>query len=162
MSLTHNKINLWNLQFTVILTTPRTATNIIKARPANAKWGFTIKSWWRLWYNRKQPNIPIIYINAVSKRNTIHFYHAGLGWWWWYWTDCDMVDCWKWKKLFQIRTIIESCHIINTAWKVSISEEILVCIFPHSDWIQREYSCGSGVKPVKKLVFLHLEDNLIP
>ena len=80
--------------------------------------------------------------------------------------DTELIVIWliveNEKKLFQIRTIIGSCHIINTAWKVSISGEILVCIFPHSDWMRREYSCGSGVKPVKKLVFLHLEDNLIP
>ena len=126
MSLTHNKINLWNLQFTVILTTPRTATNIIKARPAYAKWGFTIKSWWRLWYNRKQPNIPIIYINAVSKRNTIHFYHAGLGWWWWYWTDCDMVDCRKWKKnCFKSEPLSEAVTLLTPPEK---------CPYPEKFW----------------------------
>ena len=46
--------------------------------------------------------------------------------------DTELIVIWliveNEKKLFQIRTIIGSCHIINTAWKVSISGEILVCI----------------------------------
>ena len=48
-------------------------------------------------------------------------------------TDSKFCNFFK-EEFFQVAS---NCYF-NTAWKVSVVGVILVCIFPHSDWIRRD------------------------
>ena len=67
-----------------------------------------------------------------------------------YYALLRLINGFTWEAVLKVRRTF-ACHKryfwtftnswIYTAWKVSIFGVILVCIFPHSDWIQRDKDC---------------------